>query len=467
MLRGLRLRLTFLYFGVAVAFTGLMMLGTHRLVAIYLQNSTDLALRYRMAQEFSLLGLPLPTELNQAVTIWNDRRDSPPPTSAPQQVVQLDGEGENETDHESEGEGHTEDGESAYHEWSEEAYDGDLASIYTLPLNTGGDIQQASLSSVSNLPPDSDAVQSAARNGNDLRTIQLQNGTHIRLLTYTVPGGSDNPAFLQLGRPLNDQRRTLNQLVVVMASLGGAMLILLGVGSWWIAGRSISPAESAWHKQQAFIANAGHELRAPLTLIRANTEVTLRKTGEGDPRRETLEDTLEETEHMGSLVSDLLTLSRLDSGALKMDLQTIDVSQLLEDLRRQVSALAAEKGVAVSVPGSEGAVIADRTRLRQVLLILFDNALGYTDSGGQITFSSKVQVDNVHINVRDTGVGIRPEDLEHVFERFYQVERDGRSGSGLGLSIAQSLAEAMDGELDITSSLEKGTTVMLTIPSAH
>jgi signal transduction histidine kinase len=193
----------------------------------------------------------------------------------------------------------------------------------------------------------------------------------------------------------------------------------------------------------------------------------LRKTGEDDLRRKTLEDTLEETEHMGSLVSDLLTLSRLDSGALKLELQTIDVPQLLEELHRQVSALAAEHRVAVSVSGSEGTVIADRTRLRQVLLILFDNALGYTDSDGEITFSSKVQEESVCIRVEDTGVGIRPEDLEHVFERFYQVERDGRSGSGLGLSIAKSLVEAMDGHLHITSSLEKGTTVALTLPAAR
>jgi signal transduction histidine kinase len=310
-------------------------------------------------------------------------------------------------------------------------------------------------------------VQSAVRNGHDLRTIQLQNGTSIRLLTYALPGGDENPAFLQLGRPLNDQERTLNQLVVVMASLGGAMLILLGLGSWWIAGRSISPAEAAWHKQQAFIANAGHELRAPLTLIRANTEVALRRTSKDDPRRTTLEDTLEETEHMGSLVSDLLMLSRLDTGALKLDLQAIAVPQLLEDLSRQVKALADEQNVMVSASAAEGEAIADRTRLRQVLLILFDNALGYTDSGGKITFSSEVQGDRVRIAVEDTGIGIRPEDLAHVFERFYQVERDGRSGSGLGLSIAKSLVEAMHGKLDLTSSVDEGTTVTLTIPAAR
>ncbi|MGD2059162.1 MAG: hypothetical protein PVI04_10575, partial [Anaerolineales bacterium] len=140
MLRGLRLRLTFLYFGVAVAFTVLMLLGTHRLVAIYFQNSTDLALRYRMAQEFSLLDLPLPSELDQAVASWNDRRDVPPPLSASRPVIQGDQEGEDGSDH-ADGSGeHDEDGESTYHEWAEESYDGDLASIYTLPLNSGGDV---------------------------------------------------------------------------------------------------------------------------------------------------------------------------------------------------------------------------------------------------------------------------------------------------------------------------------------
>lgn len=459
MFRGLRLRLTFLYLLIAAAFTALMILGTHHLVARYFENTTDLALRYRMAQEFSLLGLPLPTELQTAVEAWSERRDTAQPTSTPHQLL-VAGD-EHETEGELEGEEHLQPEQAENSERAEEAYDGDLASIYTLPLDPAGSLQPASQSTASALTPDAAAVQSALLNGSDLRTVQLGSGTSVRLLTYSVPADGENPAFLQLGRPLNDQQRVLSQLVVAMAGLGGVMLVILSFGGWALAGRSISPAEVAWDKQQTFIANAGHELRTPLTLIRANTEVALRKAGTAGPVRAKLEDILRETDHMGRLVQDLLLLSRLDAGALKLEQKPVEVELLLTDLTREIEALAAERGIEVTLESSAGSALADETRLRQVLLILFDNALAHTPAGGQITFRSRYQDRRVLLEITDTGTGIRREHLDHVFERFYQAEPRGSSGSGLGLSIAKSLAEAMDGELELYSREGEGTTARL------
>ena len=462
MFRGLRLRLTLLYLLVALAFTALMMLGTHQLVARYFQATTDLALRYRMAQEFTLLGIPLPSELNLAVEMWSQRRASPPPTQILHQPVELEDEGE---EHESETNEHEQLAEAGLDEQGEEAYDGELASIYTLPLDDLGQLQAVSLSSAPALPPDPAAVQNALVNGHDLRTIALDSGTQVRLLTYSIVGDGEHPAYLQLGRPLNDQQSTLNQLITAMAGLGGVMLLVLSGGSWWLAGRSISPTEAAWRKQQTFVANAGHELRTPLTLIRANTEVALRGMSERDPQRKKLEDILQETEHMGKLVADLLLLSRLDSEAVTLDLQPVNAGELLSDLVRQSEALAAEREVALELEASEGTILADPVRLRQVLLILLDNAFDHTPAGGRIRLASTRQSGNVQIRVNDTGVGISREHLEHVFERFYQVERSGRAGSGLGLSIAKSLARAMSGDLELISGTGQGTTALLTLPA--
>ncbi|MEJ2012666.1 MAG: ATP-binding protein, partial [Anaerolineales bacterium] len=373
--------------------------------------------------------------------------------------------GEHETEGEAEGEQHLQFEEAESSERAEEAYDGDLASIYTLPLDPGGSLQPASQSTASALTPDAAAVQSALLNGSDLRTVQLDSGASVRLLTYSMPADGENPAFLQLGRPLNDQQRVLRQLVVAMAGLGGVMLIILSFGGWALAGRSISPAEEAWDKQQTFIANAGHELRTPLTLIRANTETALRKPGAPGPVRAKLEDILRETDHMGRLVQDLLLLSRLDAGALKLEQRPVDVELLLTDLTREVEALAAERGIEVTLESSAGSAFADETRLRQVLLILFDNALAHTPAGGQITFRSRHQDRHVLLEITDSGTGIRREHLERVFERFFQAEPRGSSGSGLGLSIAKSLAEAMDGELELYSREGEGTTARLTLPA--
>jgi signal transduction histidine kinase len=461
MLRGLRLRLTFLYLVIAMVFAGLMMFGTRQLVARFFQNTTDLALRYRMAQQFVLLDLPLTSELEEAALTWSERRAAPAETpSSDLNTVVINEDSSDGSSHDEE------EGESRYHDLAEELYDADLASIYTLPLDQSGNILAASLSSASRLPPNLDAVKSAIQNGHDLRTIQLADGTPVRLLTYAIPAGEQNPAFLQLGRLLSDQQRALNQLVSIMAGMSGAMLMVVSLGSWWLAGRSISPAEAAWEKQQTFIANAGHELRAPLTLIRANTEVALRNMPRDFSHREKLEDILQETGHMANMVTDLLTLSRLDTGTLNLNLQPIVVNEIFRDLTRQVEALASEREVSITIASKAGTVLGDLTRLRQVLLILLDNALGYTPSGGMITFSSEVSGNQVRIKVQDTGPGIPPEDLEHVFERFFQVEGSGRSGSGLGLAIAKSLTEAMGGQLELTSNAEHGTTASLSLPAA-
>jgi signal transduction histidine kinase len=461
MFRGLRLRLTFLYLLIAAAFTALMIAGTNHLVARYFENTTDLALRYRMAQEFSLLGIPLPTELDTAVEAWSERRDTAQATSTPRQPLVAGGE--HETGDEEEGQEHLQIDRAEGSEGAEEAYDGDLAPIYTLPLDPSGSLQPASQSTASALVPDKAAVQSALLNGSDLRTVQLDNGISVRLLTYSVPADGENPAFLQLGRPLNDQQRVLGRLVVAMSGLGGAMLVILSFGSWRLAGRSISPAEEAWDKQQTFIANAGHELRTPLTLIRANTEVALRKLEAAGAVRSKLEDILRETDHMSKLVQDLLLLSRLDAGALRLERQSIEIKGLLTNLMREVEALAAGRGIEVTLQADAGSVLADETRLRQVLLILFDNALAHTPAGGRIAFRSHRIDQHILLEITDTGTGISREHLERVFERFFQAEPLGSSGSGLGLSIAKSLAEAMGGELELESREGEGTTARLTL----
>jgi signal transduction histidine kinase len=461
---GLRLRLTFLYLLVAAAFTFLMALGTHQLVSRYFQNTTDLALRYRMAQEFVLLGLPLPTELQAAAATWSERRGSTSleTVQLPTTVI-LAGEDEHEEEDDEHGKEYTQ----GYYERGEEAYDGDLAAIYTLPLDDRGNLESASISNAASLPPDLSAVANAAASGYDLRTIELGSGTQVRLLTYPIESMNTQPAYLQLGRPLADQQRLLNQLILAMAGLGGAILLVLSIGSWWLAGRSISPAEKAWTKQQDFIANAGHELRTPLTLIRANAEVSLRSMPETGPHYSRLGDILQETEYMGKLVEDLLLLSRLDSGDIDLNKEPVELGILLHELVRQSEALANEQGITLIVDSTPGKILADDVRLRQVFLILLDNALAHTPPEGKIHFGSAVEGKQIKISVTDSGVGISKEHLAHVFERFYQVERNGRSSSGLGLSIAKSLTEMMDGRLELISSGGSGTTALVTFPAAN
>jgi signal transduction histidine kinase len=304
------------------------------------------------------------------------------------------------------------------------------------------------------------------KNGADLRTITMNSGARVRLLTY--PTGLDSPAVLQVGRQLSDQDRVLNQYLTGLVILGFIASFLLALISWWLAGRSLSPAQKAWDQQQNFVSNASHELRTPLTLMRATAEIGLR----AHPSREQekiLQDIVDETDYMNHLVDDLLLLSRLDAHRLQLAIDVIPVSELIAETVRQMEKLGLEKGITLTTAVLKGNILGDSARVRQVLLILIDNALRFTPENGIIHISTQPSGKFIEIVVADNGPGITPEHLAHLFERFYQVRtnaaNDGRS-NGLGLSIAKALIEAQNGTIRIESTPGKGTHVHLLLPIA-
>jgi len=461
MLRGLRLRLTLLYLVVALALIVLVGGGTYKVLSDYFQTTTDLALQHRMTQELHQLGAPVPGELAAADRAWSASRDrSLAQVFAPagsDDRVGTEGAGE----HGSAGRTGKEGG------GTDDAYDAELAPIFVLPLSRDAQLLADPNQSAPPLAPDAQAVAAALAQGSDWRTVRLSDGTRVRLLTYPL-SSSNGPAVLQLGRTLADQDRVLRQLLIGLLGLGGISAVLMGAGSWWLAGRSLLPAQQAWERQQAFVANASHELRTPLTLMRASTEVAQRGLPEGDGRRSLLDDVLAECDYMGRLVEDLLLLSRLDAGRLTLERQAISLPDLLADVQRQMGRLAGERGVQLATESAGATVWGDPTRLRQALLILLDNALRHTPAGGAIRLGAGFQGRQVQITVADTGAGIAPEHLPHVFERFYRADSsygDERGSSGLGLAIAKALVEAQQGHIYLESRLGEGTRVTLVLPA--
>ncbi|MCJ7706223.1 MAG: ATP-binding protein [Anaerolineales bacterium] len=453
----LHFRLTLLYLGAGFALTVLIGAGTYGLLRYYFGQTTDRALQHTMAYQFRLLGVQLPAELAAADSAWYSGRPGllagPAPT-----VTTRAGESE-------EGEGSEAQG-SQSEVPDEEAFDSELAAIFVLPLDS-----QGNLLSVGSAPlaPVAEAAQAADTHGHDWRTLHQSDGTRVRLLTYRLPA-SNGPAALQVGRSLADQDRILRQFLVGLWMLSVPSLALLGAASWWLAGRSLQPAQQAWERQQAFVANASHELRTPLTLMRASAEVARRGLPEGDDRRALLGDILQEVDHMSRLVEDQLLLARLDAGALKFEHSPIAVHDLLADVQRQFGRVAEEHGVQVSLDSAQSLILGDPTRLRQVVLILLDNALAHTPAGGAIRLQAKPRGHAVELVITDTGSGIAPEHLNRVFERFYRVEgaAEGQGGrSGLGLAIAKALTEAQQGEIRLESKPGQGTRVTLTFPGSR
>lgn len=236
--------------------------------------------------------------------------------------------------------------------------------------------------------------------------------------------------------------------------------------------------------QERLIADVSHELRTPLTTVQGNLDLLRRyaATVSHDPERaqqiaamlqETMSEAESETARMSTMITDLLTLAQVDSGALQLQREPVEMDTLLLDVYRQTRRIAQQRRGPNTLEirlGSEdqAMVIGDRERLRQILLNLADNAVKYTPNGGIITFGLERVENWVKITVSDTGIGISAEDQAHVFDRFYRTDK-ARSrelgGSGLGLSIAQWLAYAHNGKITVTSELQKGSTFTLWLPA--
>jgi signal transduction histidine kinase len=455
MLRSLRWKLTFLYFVIAIGLVGLVGIGTYILIDRYFRQTTDLALRYKMASQFRTLGLDVPDELKMAETTWlqnNNRVVSSTP-------VVVSNDEKDEEDYEG-------DGNDYAGSESEYSYDAELAAIFVVPLDQSGNRISTANAVVPPLVNDHAVITSALQTGRDLRTVDLPGQERLRVLTYRT--GVANPAILQTGRLLGDQDRALNQYIIFLALLGGSAAVLLTFISWWLAGRSLGPAQKAWDQQQTFVSNASHELRTPLTLIRATADYGLRSK---PPEQQTnlLQDIVKECDYMDHLVDDLLLLSRLDAHRLKLELGPVSLRDLFAETARQANKLADNGNISIVVGSNAGRVLADSARLRQILLILLDNALRFTPPGGSIRLDARPEGKWMRIWVADTGKGIDRQHLSHLFDRFYQASNNANESSrsnGLGLSIAKALTEAQGGSIRIESTPGKGTVVSLILHSA-
>ena len=226
--------------------------------------------------------------------------------------------------------------------------------------------------------------------------------------------------------------------------------------------------DASFQTQQRLVADVSHELRTPLTSIQGNLDL-LRRGAADDPamRGDALRAIGDETARMRRLVNDLLLLAQADAG-LKLQLQPVELDTLLLDVYRQAQVMAG--GVTVRLGAEDQAlVLGDADRLRQLLLNLVVNALKYTPAGGEVTLGMRRSDGRVQVTVEDTGVGIAPEDLPHIFERFYRADRSrARSGgSGLGLAICQWIATAHGGRIEVESAVGKGSTFTVWLPEAR
>lgn len=335
---------------------------------------------------------------------------------------------------------------------------------------------------------------------------------HLRVLSVPMVMGQRTIGTVQLATSLEVVDATLQALVLVLLVGSGMAVIIASLVVWLTTRRALAPLQAAtqtalqitraddlarriiyrgppedevgqlmnafnqtlarlenlFHTQRRFLADVGHELRTPLTVIKGNVDL-MRRMGSAD--EESLVGIENEVDRLTRLVGDLLLLAQAESGKLPLDKRMVELDTLVLESLQQMRVLARDKLQLRLGEIDQVLVCGDRDRLKQVLVNLIGNAIQYTPNGGEVVVGLGKEGDQAKLIIHDTGPGISPEDLPHVFERFYRGEkartrsRDGK-GFGLGLSIAYWIVRNHQGRIEVDSKAGQGTTFCVWLPLA-
>ena len=320
--------------------------------------------------------------------------------------------------------------------------------------------------------PYAPGVEAAAKSGRDIQTSQIGN-TPVRILTETVQVPTRGTFTLQAVQDRTTEQQTLEVITFVLV-VGGLLVLVVSFGFGTIYARralvpirqSLTNQRAALRRQREFAADASHELRTPLTVIRSSVEYLQRHRDEpvvavGDA----LQDIDDEVRHMTAMVEDLLLLARSDSGAIALEYVPVDLGDVAADGASALGKPANDRGIRVVVDPQPAVVSGDPARLRQLVMILVDNAIRHSPKGGQVGVAVRPLGGGAALMVEDDGPGIRPEDLPHVFERFYRAPGAPGGGTGLGLAIAAWIVDRHGGRIEVANRPEGGARFVVNLPA--
>lgn len=314
----------------------------------------------------------------------------------------------------------------------------------------------------------------------------------------------------QIAAPSAHIQQQIDNLKGILVYIAGALLLISAAGGWLLAGRALRPIDEltrraqqitehdlsqrlnldqedelgrlaatfdgmidrlqeAFERQKRFTSDASHELRTPLTVMQADIGLALARPRSADEYRQSLVSMDEEVVRLSAIVNDLLMLTRIDVDPAGLQHQPVALDKTLHSLARRVGVIAAERDITVLAERLDPVTITgDGTRLRQLFTNLLDNAVTYTPHGGRVTVTLERTRDGARILISDTGIGIAPEHLSRIFERFYRTS-EGREqnthGTGLGLAISRSVVQAHRGEIAVQSTPGEGTTFTVVLPT--
>jgi heavy metal sensor kinase len=334
-----------------------------------------------------------------------------------------------------------------------------------------------------------------------VKPLRVLNGQLVVEKTYDV----------QIAAPMDDFYHAVDRFRLVLLFSVPVLLLVASAGGYWLSRKAIAPVgeiaraaqsiserelskrlrvpqtgdelqslsetlnemfarlERAFKRVTQFTADASHELRTPIALMRTRTEIALRKQRSDEDYRETIVRIHQELERTSGLIENLMTLARADSGADALQLASTNLSEVLLEISETATLMTDSKSIQFEyrLPEIPVLITGNAPSLRRLFLILIDNAVKYTAGGGHVSVVLHTREHTSVTEIRDTGVGISPTDITHIFERFYRAD-ESRSrqsgGTGLGLSIAKWIAEAHQGEILVVSKLGEGSIFRVQIP---
>jgi heavy metal sensor kinase len=341
--------------------------------------------------------------------------------------------------------------------------------------------------------------------------VSISPDENARVITWPARDEEGEMFFVVVGQSLRELHQAQRQLLILLGVSNPIALLLASLGGLWIANKALSPVdrltraaehigrgnlserveetgtrdeigrlaatfnemigklEQAFQRERRFTADASHELKTPLAILRGDIEVALRRDRSPEEYRRVLASSLEEIARLTKLTDDLLTLARSDAGEVMLEMGPVRIDRLAREVSDSLAPLADSAGVAFDyqVPDSMVLIEGDASRIKQLIVNLLDNAIKYTQPGGQVKLDLKTEGDAAILEVSDTGRGIPADALPRVFERFYRQTdpRDLRAdGFGLGLAISKWIVDAHLGSIEVLSKVGVGSRFTVRLP---
>ncbi len=376
------------------------------------------------------------------------------------------------------------------------------------------------------LPISLNALRNGSKGLVTFETNHSLGNTPLRIITYPVKENNQVTKMIQVASSLEDVEDALNTLLIILIVTVPSILMIASLGGQFLANKALKPVDhvtqtarmitsqnlnqriqtlkvkdeisrlidtfnemisrldQSFRQIKQFTTDASHELKTPLTILKGEVEVALRKKRPPHEYEQILESNLEEIDRMSQIVEDLLLLSKADIGEIRLNREDIHLTRFISGLTEQMKILAQPKNIRIEISNHQNEihVFGDTLRMRELFINLIENGIKYTEAGGSILITLTKETDGslspltpkekkaatfAKITVSDTGIGIAKEDQEKIFNRFFRVDKARsreQGGSGLGLSICKWIVEAHQGEITVESEPGKGSSFIVRLP---